>query len=312
MKYYLFFLAITGALAQTSTSTPYTSDLNGRAVAGPSTVTNGLQHTVITRSINGRQVPMEQTDEKVLSENSSGRTVERIVKHYDPNGQLAGTDRVVVQEEKLPDGMRTRTSVFRSDVNGQQREIERKSVEEHRQGSAQAGSVNTQTQVERPGPSGSFQVVEKVSQVSETSGNGTHSDSTVFRPDGNGGFAAAVRDISDTKKNGSQESTTSAHYEPRDSQQLQLIAQTVSTVTKRADGSSVAELSMYGKTGGDGRAHDNETAPHLREVQTIEKVPGRDGSMTEIVTARRPSISDPSRLGPSTKLSETVCVGMCK
>ncbi len=255
---------------------------------------------------------MEQTDDKVVSENSSGRTIERTVKHFDPNGQLAGTDRVVIQEEKLSDGMRTRTSVFRSDINGQQREIERKSVEEHRQGSAQAGSSNTQTQVERPGPSGSFQVVEKVSQVSETSGGGTHSDSTVYRPDGNGGFSAAVRDISETKKNGSQESTTSAHYEPRDSQQLQLVAQTVSTLTKRADGSSVAEISMYGKTGGDGRAHDNEAAPHLREVQTVQEIPGPGGSITQIVTAQRPSMSDPNRLGPSTRISETVCTGVCK
>jgi hypothetical protein len=312
VKYCLFFLTITGALAQISTSTSYTSDLNGNRVAGPSTVTNGPQHTVITRSINGHQVPMEQSDEKVLSENANGRTVERIVKRFDPNGQLAGTDRVVIQEEKLPDGMRTRTSVFRSEVNGQPHEIERKSVEEHRQGSAQAGSTNTQTQVERPGPSGSFQVVEKATQVSETSGGGTHTDSTVYRPDGNGAFAPAVRDISETKKNGSQESTTSAHYEPRDSQQLQLIAQTVATTTKRPDGSSVSEISMYGKTGGDGRAHDNEAAPHLREIQTVQEIPGPGGSITQIVTAQRPSISDPNRLGPSTKISETVCTGVCK
>jgi hypothetical protein len=305
VKYFLF-LAATLAFGQ-SVVTTYSTDVNGNRVAGSSMVSNDGQHTQITRSINGRQVPAEQTTERVISESPAGRVVEKITKRFDQNGQIASTDRTVTEEQKLSNGSVTRSTVYHGDVNGEMHEAERRTVEVHAQGS----TVNTQTEIARPDLSGSFQTAEKRSSSSETANNTTHTDDTVYRRSENGGFYPAVRDVSYTTKSGSQVVEKSAHYEQRDNQQLQLMGQTVSTTVKQPNGSSVSEVSLYGANSEDGRAHDNQTGLHLREQQTVERIPGPGGSVTEIVTARRPTISDPGRLGPSTKISETVCTGKC-
>jgi hypothetical protein len=311
VKYFLF-VAGTLAFGQflafgQSTVTSYSTDLNGNRVAGSSIVSKDGEHTRITQSINGRQVPAEQTEERVISESSAGRVVEKITKHFDQNGAVASTDRTVTEEQKVPNGSVTHSTTYRSDVNGQMHESERRTVESRTQGS----SATTQIEIARPDLSGSFQTAEKRSLTSETANNTTHTDETVYRRAENGGFYPAVRDVSDTTQNGPKAVEKSAHYEQRDGQQLQLMGQTVSTTVKQPDGSSVSEVNLYGANAEDGRAHDNQTGLHLREQQTVEHIPGPGGSVTEIVTARRPTISDPSHLGPSTKISETVCTGKC-
>jgi hypothetical protein len=299
-------IACTGAFAQ-SVTTSYSTDLNGNRVAGPSIVSDGTQKTQIMQSINGRKVPLEQSEERVIREGPGGKVVERITKKFDLNGQLASTERTVTEEEKLSDGTRAHSVIYRSDLDGQMHEAERRNVELHIQGS----SSSTQTEVARPDLNGSFQAVEKRSVSTQTSGKSTQSDETVYRRSGSGEFYPAVREVSESTTNGSQVVEKSAHYEPRDSQQLQLTAQTVTTTTKRADGSSVSEVNLYGLSSEDGRARDRQSGPQLREQQTVEKIAGPGGSVTEIVTARRPTVADPSHLGPSVKVSESVCTGKC-
>lgn len=305
MKYFLF-LAGTLAFGQ-SVVTSYSTDVNGNRVAGPAIVSNDGQHTQITRSINGRQVPAEQTTERVISDGPNGRVVEKITKRFDPNGAVGSTERTVTEEQKVPNGSVTHSTTYRGDVNGGMHEAERKTVEVHRQGS----TVNTQTEIARPGLSGSFQTDEKQVSTSETAGKATHTDETVYRRSENGSFYPAVRDVSDTTTNGSQVVEKSAHYEQRDNQQLQLMGQTVSTTVKQPNGGSVSEVNLYSVNSEDGRAHDNQSGLHLKEQQTVERVPGPGGSVSEIVTARRPTVSDPERLGPARTISETVCTGKC-
>ena len=308
MKVFLF---LAGSLAAQSVTNSYSTDINGRRVENPSVVSSDGDHTQITQSVNGRQVPMEQSQDRVLSESPTGRLVERVIKRFDPNGQLAAVQRVVTQEEKVAGGLDTRTTVYYGNVEGQLHEVERRTVETRSQGQ----NTSSRTEVARPSVNGSFETVEKQTVVAETTGDSTnavtHSDQTVYRRSENGGFYPAVRDVSEITKNGSQVTEKSAHYEPRATPALTLIGQSVITTGKRADGSSSSQVELYGITGGDGRVRDNETAPHLREIQTIERTVGPGGSVTETVTAQRPTISDPSRLGPSTVLSETVCTGKC-
>ncbi len=309
MKYSLcFFVSTVVALAQ-SVSTSYSTDLNGNRVAGPTTIATDGQKTQITRSINGRQVPMEQTEERVIRETPSGKVIEKITKKFDPSGALASTERTVTEEEKLYDGVRQHATTYRSDVNGRMQEAERKTMESHKQGSAE----NTQSEVARPDMNGSFQTVEKRTLVTQAAGaGGSQKDETVFRRSENGSFYTAARDVTDITQSGAQTVQKSAHYEPGgDSQQLRLTLQTVSTSVKRPDGSEVAEVNLYGLSAGDGRARDRESALHLREQQTVQKIAGPGGSVTEIVTARRPTISDPGRMGPEVKISEVVCTGKC-
>ncbi len=49
----------------------------------------------------------------------------------------------------------------------------------------------------------------------------------------------------------------------------------------------------------------------MKEQQLIERTKRPDGSVVETLSVRRPSISDPNRLGNLQKLSETVCKGKC-
>ena len=305
MKYFLF-LASTLAFGQSVVAT-YSTDLNGNRVAGTSMVSNDGQHTQITRSINGRQVPAEQTQERVISESPTGRVVEKVTRHFDPNGAVGLTERTVTEEQKLSTGSVTHSTTYRSDVNGQMHEAERRTVEVHPQGS----SVTAQTEIARPDLNGSFQTAEKRLSTSETAANATHTDETVYRRSENGSFYPAVRDVSDTTNNGAQVVEKSAHYEQRDNQQLQLMGQTVSTTVRQPNGGSVSEVNLYSVNSEDGRAHDNQSGLHLKEQQTVERVPGPGGSVTEIVTARRPTVSDPERLGPARTISETVCTGKC-
>ncbi len=303
-------LLIASVAAAQSVTNSYTTDINGYRVQGPSTATTDGERTQITRSINGRQVPMEQTVERVISDGPSGRVIERTTKRFDPNGQFAAAERVVIEEQKTANGLHQRATVYYGNVEGQLHEVERRTTDTQTQGSV----TNSQTEIARPSVNGSFQTVEKRSAVAETAGSDTNgvtrSDETVYRRTEGGDYYPAVRDVSEVTKNGSQVTQKSAHYEPRATSALTLIGQTVSTTATHADGSSVSQVELYGISSGDGRVHDNETAPHLREVQTIERTVS-GGSVSEVVTAQRPTISDPGRMGPTKVISETVCTGKC-
>ena len=62
------------------------------------------QRSQITRDINGRTVPVESTEERVLSDSGSSRVIERIIKRYDANGNPGPPERVRIEETKEPDG----------------------------------------------------------------------------------------------------------------------------------------------------------------------------------------------------------------
>ena len=308
MKYSLFFIALALGCAQ-STTTSYSTGVNGDRSTNFTTVESGGQRTQITQSINGRQVPMEQTETRVLSQSPNSRVTEQITRRFDPNGGVAATERTVTEEQKTSNGSHVHATLYRSDVNGHMQEFERRDID-----SASSGaSASKQTEIARPDMSGSFQTVEKRTESTETSGDNTHTDETTYRRTESGAFAAATRDVSDAKKQGSQMVTTKAHYEPLDPsrQQMQLVGQSVTSTVTKADGSAVSEVSLYGNTAGDGRVHDRDGKLHLREQQTIEVVAGAGGSLTDTVTAQRPSVSDPERMGPARKVSEVTCTGKC-
>lgn len=305
MKYYaLLFVAV--AMRAQSTSTIYTTDLNGRTIADGSVISSDGKHTETTRSINGRTVPLEQSDERVLSETPNGRVTERIVRKYDPEGNLVSTTRLVTEEQKQPAGSTVKTTTYRSDLNGAMHEDERKTVETSMHG----GVTDRQIVVARQTPNG-FSTVEKRSSVSETANNTTHTDETVYRANASGVFAPAVRTITDTTQSGAQTIEKTALYEPiADVTQMQLSRQTVTTTTERPDGSSVAQTDYYGPSV-PGNVRDPNAAQQLYEQDTVERSAAAGGKVTETLTARRVSATDPTHLGPPIKVSETVCTGNC-
>ena len=86
------FLISTACLcAQSSVTSSTQVDVNGHRIPnGPEVITsksgNDTQTTVTMQSINGRQVPLERVEEKVVREDASGRVVERLIRRYDPQG----------------------------------------------------------------------------------------------------------------------------------------------------------------------------------------------------------------------------------
>jgi hypothetical protein len=305
VKYYAFLFAVTLAGAQSVSST-YTTDINGRPVAGDGVVSNDGKHTETRQSINGRTVPLEQSDERVLSETPSGRVTEKIVRKFDPDGHLISTERVLTEEQKRPTGSVVNTTTFRSDINGAMHQEERKLVETDKHGA----TTDTNTVIERPTLNG-FETVEKRAEVSQTSGDTTHSDETVYRISQSGGFHPAIRKVTDITQSGAQTVEKSALYEPlANVSTMQLTRQTVSTTTTRPDGSSVDQINYYGAAV-PGNVRDPNAAPQLYEQDVIERKPGAGGTVTESLTARRALMADPDHLGAPIKVSETVCTGKC-
>lgn len=306
MKYCLLTL-LTGSLALAqSTTNSYVTDLNGhRAETSSFTLAKGVR-TERSQSINGRQVPLEQIDERVLRDDANGKVTEKIIRKYDPDGRLASTDRIVAEEQKRADGFTRHATTYRSDVNGQMKEAERATTESTTQGA----TTRAETVIERPAINGPFEAVEKRGVVTERVGDGAHVNETVYRRAMSGDFYERSRQVSDVKKAGGQVIETAAFYEPGITGQIQLKSQTVTTTSKRSDGSELVEVNLYARAV-DGRVQDNQAPQEIKEQQLIERRARPDGTVIETLSLRRPSVSDPRRLGELRKISETVCTGNC-
>jgi hypothetical protein len=131
----------------------------------------------------------------------------------------------------------------------------------------------------------------------------------VYRRSDNGTFYQALRKVTDEHKTGDQTVVQAASYEPGATGSLQLASQSVSTTTKRPDGSDVTEVNLYAR-GADGRVQENGAAMQVKEQQIISREKTADG-VVETLSVRRPTIADPNKLGNLQKVSETVCKGKC-
>ena len=111
--------------AQQSSVTNTTAvDINGRRVAdGPAVVQSKSdgrsESTEVLQSINGRMVPIQRVQERILRDDSSGRVVERIIREFDQTGSPSAPSKEIIEEQKRPDGSSTRkVSYYRGDING--------------------------------------------------------------------------------------------------------------------------------------------------------------------------------------------------
>jgi hypothetical protein len=60
-----------------------------------------------------------------------------------------------------------------------------------------------------------------------------------------------------------------------------------------------------------GNVQDSSGSLRVKEQQVVQRRTNPDGSVAETLSVRRPSVSDPNRLGDLQKYSETVCKGKC-
>jgi hypothetical protein len=303
-------LVLGAALAPAqNTTTTHIKDFNGNRVEGPS-VSNSAsgERTERFQSINGRQVPLEQVTERVIREDANGKVTERTVRKFDSNGQPVATERAMIEESKLAGGGSTvRQTTYRSDVNGSLREAERKTIETRVSGSTTTAS----TVVDRPSLSGSFETAEKRSAVTEGPAENQRTTESVYERDVSGGFQERLRTVKTSSKANETVKETTANYEPGMNGQLRLASQSESTSNKQPDGTEVIQTNLFTQTVA-GKLQDGNAPMRVQEQQIVERRASPNGSVVETLSVRRPSVSDPNRLGALQKISETVCKGKCQ
>lgn len=308
----LWCLGTIGALAWAQNDTTlYRTDLNGHRVAeeafDTSLVPDGHATRELSRSVNGRVVPLEKTEQTVTKAGNK-TTTETIIKRYDPTGELIMTQRVVSEKETQPNGSSTETAkTFASDFSGTLKEMERRTVNT----TVQGGLTTKQTEIDQPGLDGSFQVAEKRSSESQKSGDRTDTKETVYRRSQNGDMAPALQEVVTETKTGATTTRQVANYEPGLTfGTMRLASQAVSVTTKDKDGNETSEVNLY-SSAADGRVQENGATQQIKEQQLITRRVGSDGSVTDSVSVRRPSISDPTKLGSPQQISQTTCTGKC-
>lgn len=314
MRLFLLTTAVASLAFAQSSSRQYvtrTYDSDGRAqVSGSSAATSaagGSSHSETARSINGRSVPLEQVEEKVLSDGPSGRVVERVIRRFDSNGRAVSSEKVRTEERRDAAGGSTKvTTVYDSDINGRFAVRERATEQTTRSGE----TMRTEATVERPNINGSLGTFEKRQSVQTGPESNRLTSVEIYRDNGNGGLAHAARQTIQSVKAGDEVTETTAVYNTAITGQMELAGQTVSRTQKNADGSEVQVVDVYGGNYEGRAASGYEAGLKLREQQLIERRPGQGGALVETFSVRRSNLES-GTLGPARKVSETVCTGKC-
>jgi hypothetical protein len=297
---------------QSNVSSTTQVDVNGNRVSDGPVIsqTKSATGSVITetrQSINGRSVPVEQVEQRVLRDDASGKVIERTIRRYDPQGNPMPSVRETIEEQKHADGSATtQSTTYRGDINGGLQIAEKTITESH----VSASSETSETIVQRVTPDG-LATVEKRNLVVVKQPSGSQSESTTYRSDGNGGFYTAVQQTTEHTEQNSHSTDSSAEYERGPNGELQLHSQTVTKTVTRPDGSQDAVVEIYGRSV-PGTVSGSDSALKLQEQQVIETAPGPNNTVIQTLSVRRPSVSDPQTLGPARQISETVCQGDCK
>jgi hypothetical protein len=302
-------MLVPAALSAQSVATLSNVDINGNRVDDFSVATgkNG-EKTELSESINGRLVPKEQTETRVLSETATEKVTESFDRKFNPTGQLISTERVLMTERKLPGGgSTTQATVYRSDVNGAMQEAERRTIETRPQG---PGTTASDVTIARSSANGGFEKVEEHKIVKSAEPNRTREEETVYLKSTNGDFVEKRRTVAESQKSGDKTEATVANYEADYTGRMALLNSENSTTIVSKDGKEVVERNIYGPNAL-GVARTGEDGQHIREQQIIVRTPGADGSVKETVSVRRPTLADATHLGAPTQIYETVCTGKC-
>lgn len=309
MKYCLLTLVPAALFAQSNTAT-YTVDINGHRIEASTFASSKAgEKTEISQSINGKLVPKEQTETRVVSETPNEKVTETFDRKFDINGQLVSTERVLTSERKTAGGgVSTQATVYRSDMNGAMQEAERRTIEMRPQG---RGTTASDVTIARPSSNGGFETVEQRKIVKTEDPNRTHEEQTVYLKSASGGFVETRRTQTDSQKSGDKTEAKIANYEADYTGRMALLNQENSTTVASKDGKQVIERDIYASAS-DGVPRDEQGGQKLKEHQSIVRTPAADGTVTETVSVRRPTLADQTRLSAPVQISETVCTGKCE
>ena len=295
MKCVLWVILTSQCWAQQSVVASHTFDINGQIVGGVGSIQSGSSRSLVTRDSNGRTVPVESVDERVVSDSGGVRIVERVVKRYDANGNPGPPERVRIEERKEADGtVRTLTTTSRGDINGGFQLAERSTAVTRGTGAR----IETTTSIERPTLNGSFDLVVRSEQTITLSGPKTTENLTVLRRDANGRLNEFAKKTRESVTVNGQVSENSAEYESASTGQMRLMRQS----TTQIEPGGTRQVTLF--------LPDAEGKLKLTQQQMIERSETPSGTV-ESTTVRFASPNDPGKLGPARKVEETVCTGIC-
>src|SRR5258708_3178545 len=184
------------------------------------------------QSINGRSVPLERREERVLRDDASGRLVETLIRTYDQAGNPTPPSKQILEERMQPDGSSAiQTDTYRANINGQMELLLKSITDVHKSGS----SETSETLLQRASVNGSLETVGKQNTVTTTQpGGGFQREANTYQRDGTGNFALSVKESTQHTEAGDVSTENTARYEVMDGR-LRLHSQTVSKVVKRPD-----------------------------------------------------------------------------
>lgn len=308
---FLLFVALWAQDASVYTKTAV--DLNGnRVIDGAQVVErrskDEIEVTARTRSINGRETPVEKIEERVLREDASGKVIERFIRRYDQTGDALPPAKEIVEEQKQPNGGSTiQTTTYNGDVNGRLQVVQRSSTAIQKSGSTETA----ETVVQQPTLNGEMETVARQSVVKVKEPGGYQESSTTYRKNGGGEFYPAVKISKQHSENGAQSVDNSSEYEIGPTGDLQLHGQRVQKTVKRPDGSEGVEVDVFGPSLAGLTGSINSTRLSLQQQETIDRKRVSGNAVVETFSVRRPTISDPNTLGPLQQISRTTCKGKC-
>lgn len=288
----------------------YTYDPEGRRMEGSRIVTEktaagSSRSTEMARDVNGRFVPRESVEERVVSKDDSGSVIERVVQRYDPNGAALAPERVRIEQRKEADGSVTSVETrLRADLNGNYKiaEVVRTVTE------TSAGRTTSRTSVERPGLDDRMEVVEKSVAVEQKTGQVTTGTTTTLRRGLSGDFTTVQKQLTERVQTDSRTTETVTLYNGSGMGGLRPVQQTVASTEKRPDGSVTTQVELYTRNAPTVAV---EGKLQLREQVLIRKVPTENGAL-ETVSLRQAQADGGIPRGPYQKVAERLCVGECK
>ncbi|MBK9170069.1 MAG: hypothetical protein IPM24_21765 [Bryobacterales bacterium] len=303
-------LAVPGWSQQTAGgTTAYSYDLNGRRVEDARyTVRDaptGSQRKELTRTINSRTVPLESSEDKVISQDATSKVVERIVRRYDQNGNPGPPERIRIEERTNADGSKTLTTTsYRGNLSGGSEVAGRTRTHIRK-----IGNVETKVhEVEQATLNGGLQMVERTQSEERFSGDNSELKETVYRQGVNGRFEPVSSQVSQKTKIGNVKTVDATVFEADLNGRMSLAERTIGKKTERADGSAVEEVEVYSTRFATAAGDVNARQPRLQQQIVRETVPGPDNTTVETTSVRARLVNDPSRFGPYEKIVQTTKV----
>lgn len=300
----IVWLACAAVWGQQRETRTFVFDPNGRRTEW-SVATRGQSSSSETiRNLNGRQVPVEQTEERVTRRPDGTVVTERLIRRFDNNGAPLPPEKTVTETMTRPDGTLVEVStVYRGDINGALRPAE-KAVREARK---QGGRTVSETRVERPSINGSFELLEKrtATEIVRETDKSSERDETVYVRNANGAFVPAQRKVTRSKESGRTFQQQIDEFEAATAGSLRLSRQISSVTQKNPDGTENTVVDVYG-VAAPGRTIEAGATAQLRERQIYTSRRSPDGSVVTVFSVQRPSLNSPNELGRPEVVSETI------